>query len=246
MDEGPASTQSRTALFSDKAPYLVTLFVGSLAWLVSYTVARYEKVPVIVYSISALPRSAAANGVTTFAATLTNISPAQAVDCVAIQLKAVGTNASPDPPLARGKVTLLTNSIVKHTLDEEEGAVVLQVLGMQPEAAIRVQASATATNSLRVFTAPCVSARGEQKSGLLPILKEESLETLVLQRSLIILWSGVFVWAAALAILYWISWSRRREPTRPRDSGTRTSAVQPNHVNLGTALAPPPAGADKK
>lgn len=243
MDEVAASSRPSGALYSDKAPYLVTLFVGALAWLVSYTVARYEKVPVIVYSVAAPTPSAAASGVTNFAATFTNISPAQAIDCAAIQLKAVGTTAGSDPPLAKGKVTLLTNSIVRHTLDEEAGAVVLQVFSMQPEAAIRVQASAAGTNSLRVFTAPCVSARGEQKPGLLPILKEESLETLVLQRSLLLLWSGAMAWAVALTILYGLSRWRRRTSSPSSGNGTVTSPVQPGHEKLATAPTAPSEGA---
>lgn len=242
MDTAPASVQANTALYAERAPYILTLFVGALAWLVSYTVAWYEKVPVIAYSVAALPPSAKASGVVAnFVATFTNISPAQAVDCAAIQLRAVGTKAGSNPPLAKGKVTLLTNSIVSLSLNEGDGAVVLQVVAMQPEAALRLQVSAEAANTLSVFTAPCVSEHGKQLAARLPILKEESLETLVLQRPLLLLWSGAVVWALALATLYGLSWMRRQE-CAPIINGAATAPIKPGSERLAAAPTPPSEG----
>lgn len=205
MDAGSRSPRLSSSLYSEKAPYLISLFVGAFAWLVSYTVARYEKVPVIVYSIATLPRTAAEPDIANFAVSLRNISSAQAVSCVALHFRAAEKKADAPPPLAKGPVTLLTNSIVRHSLDERDGSVVLEAFSMQPQAGIQVQVSGLRVDLIRVFTSPCTSVRGNQAEGLLPILKEESLETVVLEKSLLLLWGGLVAWALALAAVFGLS-----------------------------------------
>lgn len=209
-----------SAIFADKVPYVVTLLVAVFAWLVSYTVARYEKVPLIEYQVDQHSRAAPDPAPTRFIVTLVYISPAQAVACAQLRFRSRVMGSDADTMLTPEPMRVLSGPLIATSLLQKGKDLTLQV-PLQPGTRLEVPMRAADAAHLGVFSEPCETEDGAPVSGLLPILKPESMETWVIRQSLTLLWVGALVWAAILLWLYWISWQR---PTASRSNAVDKGA----------------------
>ncbi len=194
-----------TALLAEKAPYLFTLFIGAVGWLISYTVARYEEIPVIAYSISQNPSSIGKQSTRDFEVSFSNISHTKAVACVALHLLSDKPQPDAESTIQADGGTMTGTSLMKRVNDPSPGELTISVMSMSPGASFRTQISVAPPAGLRVVEGPCKIDPMPSEAVVRPLLKEESFETWILVHSMALLWSGIVGWALALCALYCIT-----------------------------------------
>lgn len=194
------SNAYRVALLAEKAPYLLTLFVAACGWLVTYTVGRYEKAPLVEYSTKSSAGGTGGNSAMAFTTTVRNISPTGLIACVHLQFVARDTQGMV-VPLKNQELVRLSGPMTDVIFADRDKAVIFQ-MDLHPAASVELPVSATVSAALTTTLAPCELPTGQTVAGPLPVLMETSLKTSLIRNSLEVLWIGAFALAVALCWIY--------------------------------------------
>lgn len=190
----------RVALLAEKAPYLLTLFVAACGWLVTYTVGRYEKAPLVEYSTKSDVSGVGGSAAKSFTTTVRNISPGGLIACVRL-LFVARDKSGIEVPLRNQELVRLSGPMTDVIFTDREKAVVFQ-MDLHPAAAVELPVSATVSAALTTTLAQCELPTGQPVAGPLPVLMETSLKTSLIRNSLEVLWIGAFALAVALCWIY--------------------------------------------
>jgi len=224
------TTLYRAALLVEKAPYVLTLFVAACGWLVTYTVARYEKVPLVEYSTSTDGQDVRNGENSIFSTTLRNISPSGLVACVRLQFTA-RDHGGRDVQMKNQELVSISGPLTDVIFTDRDKAVIFQ-MDLHPEAAVELPMTATTPATLTVRLAPCELPTGLPANGPLPVLMEASLKTSIIQHSLGVLWLGFIALAISLCWIYlYIGWTAA-------DRSASKNSDHINHTSFGKQADP--------
>lgn len=198
-------------LAADKLPIAISLFLAAFAWAVSLTLGRYDKVPVLEYTVFDYENGKRANPkaswtitpppnqpttVPLFYLSLRNMSPTIAIECAKISTG----RPAPSERKPVSFVEINKTGIVAWSANPAAPSELILSL-MQPGAGLQV--TGWGERSFRTsFTLGRCDSKDTSAAGPLPILKERSLETRLLRYSTAILWGTLVLWGVLLALLY--------------------------------------------
>lgn len=204
----------RVALLAEKVPYLLTLFVAACGWLVSYTVGRYEKAPLLEYSTSVGERMASNKTGSAFVTTLRSLSTSELAACARVVFTARSVGSRVEIALTLGEVGQLAGPITSNTFKNLGKSAMFQ-MELHPGAVVELPMETEAPAILTIAQTPCESEGGMQVGGALPVLMESSLKTWLIRHSLAILWFGIVAWALALCWVYVLLGRTGSDPGKP-------------------------------
>ena len=219
----------RKTLLTDKAPYIITVFVAALAWTVVRTVDRLSGLPVVQYPTSAQSTDfldSQAGQISTIR--LRNITSATTFECLifVVQAEPPGGAYVFDKPadsryivrgtaVATGTVTVETPYLVQVKLerfwpgsDIEFGVVSIGNGAMTT----KVQRCRAEDEPQPAFAGISVVEKPEKDSPF-PVLLENGLQTSFVEHETYWLWGALLLWAALLAILLMVSACRGDDDT---------------------------------
>lgn len=199
-----------SSLQTDKAPYVVTLFIAALGWTALRTSDRLQQTPFIEYR-TAQEAIQQKGGAKYAVVQLRNVTTAHSFECFRLEL--VGPpNAFTSTPAnlyfayrgtvaARAKVELAQASNWRWEVrDFASGADILVGAPLQGNSAFQVM--------VRPCDAPAVAeAKDGGKDGAkvkppaAPVLLERSLQTWYVEYELLLLWIGLLLWLVALVVI---------------------------------------------
>lgn len=223
--ETDGTTSIRKTLFSDKAPYIITVFVAALAWTVVRTVDRLSGLPVIQYQTSVHSTDFLDSQAGQMSAIrLRNITSTTTFECLifVVQAEPPGGAYVFDKPadsryivrgtaVSSGTVTVETPYLVQIKLerfwpgsDIEFGVTSFGNGAMTT----KVQRCRTEDEPQRAFAGVSVVGKPEKDSPF-PVLLENGWQTSFVEHETYWLWGTLLLWAVLLPILSVVSACRR-------------------------------------
>ena len=212
------------ALMSEKAPYVVTVFVATLGFLISQTVDRYNKAPTVEFSIEktglladvvALSGAASAAGPKIFldvlpslgqsgyVLSLENISSTHVITCARFDFLLLPRPGGPSPSISNWVTSTSATSPVKRLGAEKKERLGVTVVDMQPGGWIELRINASNVGDVSILPRPCGASElgpGAAKSDL-PIVQPRSFGTMLSKYGMQVFWLALAAWAALLAFL---------------------------------------------
>lgn len=229
----------RAAFFAEKAPYLLTLFVALIGWLVTYTASRYERAPLVEYAIDDADGQLICNGATAkeFITTMRNISPSASIACVRILFSARSPGSDTNVSLEKGELVHIAGPTVFPVFNKlpAEEIIVFQ-MDLHPGAAIAVPVSTTIPARLSLALAQCELPSGQPSSGSLPVLLASSWQTWLIRHSLSVLWVGGVLFAVSLCLIYIMVWRAAHGSSQRADCDAVQDAMHSNDALKGADL----------
>lgn len=216
---------SLSAVFtSDKAPWIFTAFVAALGFVLSQSLARFDRTPIIEYSLTKGPplgdvaAVAARRGTsspkqdywwfsnevkgskeTGFVLRLENIATATVARCAKFQIAKTpipGDNGI--PVISEGLYGTDVESLMSYKANGDTQTPGFTVIDMQPGASIELRLNTLHTLDLVVIATGCSDGdAGPGRSAVEPpLIFHRSVRTYLLKFALPFLWICVAVWSA--------------------------------------------------
>jgi hypothetical protein len=215
---------------------MVTLVVAALGGVVSLTLSRYERVPLVEFSwtrsaalgdveMARTNPASAPSGSRFFRSTLPNsaefgyvvrienISAASVLRCASFHVIQIPDHFSPPQKVSNWVVSSSTASVVRTTNSGDVNDLSIKVFDMQPGADVQIRLNAMHIEELSLLTSAC--GEGDVKMGAplgeVPVVKTKSLETAFIKHAVSVFWVGLIVWVILLlAFLANGLWSRTK------------------------------------
>lgn len=195
---------------SEKAPYVVTLFVAALAWTMLRTADRLVNTPFIEYRIDPVKIDNKLDGIEI---RFRNITPSSSFECFLVTVASDSTEKlrfgepASQKHVLRGTVAAAL-TVTRAKPNEWE----IQATDVLPGADIALRVPVIGKDQPRIMVRQCreegpvVKSEDREGSGkkasprpVVPTLLQRSLTTWFVEFELLILWAALSVWFAAMA-----------------------------------------------
>ena len=216
------STVVKGFLGSEKAPFIVTLFIAALSWTAIHTSERLSSTPFVEYRIAPTHSESGVQGIEI---RLRNITASSRFDCFGLTLVTrrqetlkFGDAKSQQHHL-RG--TVFASLTVKQAKDNEWG---IDVANLSPGADIALFVPTSGDGSPVVLASSCPSVpvmpkggekgdadKGEKPAAAVPVLIQRSFTTFFVEYEITILWGALVAWLALMLFLMWPSPPAKRK-----------------------------------
>jgi hypothetical protein len=193
---------------NEKAPYVVTLFVAAFAWTAVHTSDRLANVPFVAYSVAA---ARAASAPETIDIRLRNVGATFTFDCFVLVVapksaSALQLGSDGSALVAQLRGTVLAKPKVTAASPEEWD---LTIGNMAPGADLTLKIPASGTGDAAVLVNACPNAAGSGDKGgdgekdgkgksRTPVLMAANAMTFFVEYEVVVLWSGLALWLAAM------------------------------------------------
>ena len=213
----------------DKAPYVVTLAVAVIGFLVNQTLGRYDKIAIIEYSIrigsamgdvdAARPGASYPEVAGTrihpitvvntldrgYVLELRNISSAVVIRCTRFLAIKSPEHFAPPPTVSYWMLSSSADSLVKTSNSGKLEVLEFTVFDMQPGAEVQLRLNGRNIQTLIPVASPCADSDVPPgtTTGQLPVIKRSSWETVFIKYALDAFWLGLVVWVLSLSLFFW-------------------------------------------
>ena len=220
-------------ILSEKAPYVVTLFVAALGFVVWQTLDRYNRVPTLEYAVDRtavlgdvasvlgaastviFPTTLPALYESGYTVLLTNISSTHVIRCVRVDLLLLPRAGGTSPVVSNWLSSTSGSRPVRQQVGSDKDRPSTTVLGMQPGQWVELRLNAKHVGSTSVLARACGSEEGvaEQMTDL-PVIVPRSAATVFARHAFTLFGLGLLMWCAILVAAF----VHRMKKSEPREA----------------------------
>lgn len=218
-------------LWSDKAPFLITLFLGALAWLVNYSVQLYDSAAVLEYALVPIGQAA---DLDSYRLTVHNISKTRTSTCVNYTIAVEPNRKAPNLQKMGSGLTSFAAVDLEFTV--ERLSLSASAGALRPRAGFWMDFKVAHGAVVSLSWIPNTDCSSTDEKGS-PVLLERSPQTWLIANSLKVMWGALGAWAVVLLWTYFTA----AAASRRSGEGGATPAPTPA---AGPSAAAPTEGAE--